>query len=51
MGLEYLAVVMEHDLYINIRVINMCIEFDIFEVKVLIIFFGILVFSVRRNKY
>jgi hypothetical protein len=42
-------VAVEHNLYTNIRVINVCIEFDIFEVKVPIIFFSTLVFSARRD--
>jgi hypothetical protein len=40
---------MEHDLYTNIRVIDVCTEFNIFEVKVPIIFFGTPVFSARRD--
>ena len=39
MGLECSAVAMEHDLCTNIRVIDVCTEFDMFEVKVPIIFF------------
>ena len=49
MGSEYLAVAIEHDLYTNIKVIDVCTEFDIFEVKVPIIFFGTPVFSARRD--
>jgi hypothetical protein len=41
--------VMEHNLYTNIRVINIYTEFNIFKVKVPIIFFGTLVFSVHRD--
>ena len=40
MGLECSAVAMEHDLCTNIRVIDVCTEFDMFEVKVPIIFFS-----------
>jgi hypothetical protein len=40
---------MEHDLHTSIKVINVCTEFDIFEVKVPIIFFGTPVFSARRD--
>jgi hypothetical protein len=42
-------VAMEHDLCTNIRVIDICIEFNIFKVKVPIFFFGIPVFSARRD--
>ena len=40
---------MEHDFYTNIRAIDVCTEFDMFEVKVPIIFFGTPGFSARRD--
>jgi hypothetical protein len=43
-------VAMEHDLYINIKIIDVCTEFDIFGVKVPIIFFGTPVFSARGDR-
>jgi hypothetical protein len=49
MGSECSAMAMEHDLYTNIRVIDVYTEFDIFEVKVPIIFFGTPIFSARRD--
>ena len=39
----------EHDLYTNIGVINVCTKFDMFEVKVPIIFLGTLGFSLCRE--
>jgi hypothetical protein len=49
MGSECSAVAIEHDLYINIRVIDVCTEFNICEVKVPIIFFGTPVFSAHKD--
>jgi hypothetical protein len=40
---------MEHDLYKNMGDIDVCIEFDMFEVKVPIIFLGTVGFSLRRE--
>jgi hypothetical protein len=40
---------MEHDLHKNIRYADICTEFDIFEVKVPIIFLGTVGFSLRRE--
>jgi hypothetical protein len=42
-------VAMEHDLYTNIRIIDVCTKFDMFGVKVPIIFFGTVGFSPRRD--
>ena len=39
----------EHDLYKNIRDVDVCTEFNMFEVKVLIIFLGTMGFSLRRE--
>ena len=40
---------MEHDLYKNLGDIDMCREFDMFKVKVYIIFFGTVGFSLHRE--
>jgi len=40
---------MEHDLYKNLGDIDMCREFDMFKVKVYVIFFGTVGFSLRRE--
>jgi len=40
---------MEHDLYTNIKIIDVCTKFDMFGVKVPIIFFGTVGFSPRRD--
>jgi hypothetical protein len=50
-GLECLGVIREHDLYKNIGDIYICADFEIFKVKVPIIFFGIEDFSVYRDRY
>jgi hypothetical protein len=42
-------VAIEHDLYENIGNINVCTNFEMFNVKVLIIFFGKQAFSARRE--
>ena len=39
----------EHDLYKNMGDIDVCTEFDMFEVKVPIIFLGTVGFSLRRE--
>ena len=48
-GSECLEVAMEYDLCKNIGYINVCTEFDIFKVKVYIIFLGTMDFSARRE--
>jgi hypothetical protein len=40
---------MEHNLYKNIGVIEVCTEFDMFEIRVPIIFLGTVGFSLRRE--
>jgi hypothetical protein len=40
---------MEHDLYKSLGDVDMCRKFDMFEIQVLIIFFGTPVFSARRD--
>ena len=40
---------MEHDSYKNVRDVNVCIEFEMLKVKVLIIFLGTVGFSLRRE--
>ena len=40
---------MEHNLYTNMGVIDVCTGFDMFEVKVPMIFFGTVGFSPRRD--
>ena len=39
-GLEYLGIATEYNLYKNIRNTDVCTEFEMLEVKVLIIFLG-----------
>jgi len=41
---------MEHDLYKSLGDVDMCREFDIFKVKVPIIFFGTVGFSPHRDR-
>jgi hypothetical protein len=48
-GLECLRVAMEHDLYKSLGDVNMCRKFNMFEIKVPIIFFGTPVFPARRD--
>jgi hypothetical protein len=48
-GLECLRVAMGHDLYKSLGDVDMCRKFDIFEIQAPIIFFGIPVFSARRD--
>jgi hypothetical protein len=40
---------MKRDIYKEIRDINLCIDFKVLKVKVLIIFFGTVGFSLRRD--
>jgi hypothetical protein len=49
MGSECSGVAMEHNLYKNMGDIDMCTEFDMFEVKVSVIFLGTVGFSLRRE--
>ena len=48
-GLEYSRMAMEHDLYRSLGDVDMCREFDMFKVKVPIIFFGTVCFSPHRD--
>jgi hypothetical protein len=48
-GLECSGLAMEHGLYQNLGDIDMCREFDKFKVKVCVIFFGTVGFSLRRE--
>ena len=47
--LEYWALAVKHDVYTNLEDINVCTEFELFEVKVPIIFLGTVGFSARRD--
>jgi hypothetical protein len=43
-------VAIEHELYKNIRNINVCTNLEIFKVKVPIIFLGMAGFSLRKDR-
>jgi hypothetical protein len=49
-GLECSRVTTEYNTYKNLAEVDIYREFDMFEVKVLVIFFGTAGFSVHRNR-